>query len=224
MTVCGEFPQSIWFCVTGEAPVLRPLGVESQLPNLYLARHGETKWSLSGQHTGRTDLPLTARGEENARRLGRRLAGRTFARVFSSPLQRAARTCELAGYAGVAEVDADLVEWDYGRFEGLRSAEIHATSPGWNVFHDGGPGGESPADVSARADRVVQKIRAVNEDVLLFSSGHFLRALAARWLGCEVAFGRFLALDTASLSILGYEHDKSAPVIRLWNDVGHLAT
>ena len=195
----------------------------SQLLEVYLARHGETEWSLSGRHTGRTDLPLTPRGEENARRLGRRLAGRAFARVLASPLRRAMRTCELAGYTGVAEVDPDLVEWDYGRFEGLRSAEIHMTSPGWNVFRNGGPGGESPADVSARADRVVQKIRATGGDVLVFSSGHFLRALAARWLGAEVAFGRFLALDTASLSILGYEHDVSDPVIRLWNDVAHLA-
>ena len=172
---------------------------------------------------GRTDLPLTPRGRRTARRLGRRLAGRTFAKVFASPLRRAMRTCELAGYAGVAEVEPDLVEWDYGRFEGLRSAEIHATSPAWNVFRDGGPGGESPADVSARADRVVQKSRAVGGDVLIFSSGHFLRALAARWLGCEVAGGRLLALDTAALSILGYEHDLDDPVIRLWNDVGHLA-
>ena len=194
------------------------------LPNVYLARHGETEWSLSGQHTGRTDLPLTPRGEENARRLGRRLAGRAFAKVLASPLRRAMRTCELAGYAGVTEVEPDLVEWDYGRFEGLRSAEIHATSPGWSVFRDGGPGGESPADVAARADRVVQKLRAVEGDVLVFSSGHFLRALAARWLGCEVTVGRFLALDTASLSILGYEHHLDDPVIRLWNDVGHLAS
>jgi probable phosphoglycerate mutase len=198
--------------------------VQSGLLNVYLGRHGETEWSLSGQHTGRTDLPLTPRGEANARRLGRRLAGWTFARVFTSPLRRAMRTCELAGFAGVAEVDADLVEWDYGRFEGLRTAEIHAQAPGWNVFRDGGPGGESPADVTARADRVVQKIRAVNGDVLLFSSGHFLRALAARWLGLDVTAGRFLALDTASLSILGYEHHLDDKIIRLWNDVGHLAS
>ena len=195
----------------------------SPFPSTYLARHGETEWSLSGQHTGRTDLPLTSRGEENARRLGRRLEGRAFAGVFCSPLRRAMRTCELAGYAGVAAVEPDLVEWDYGRFEGLRSAEIHEQSPGWSVFRDGGPGGESPADVAARADRVVRKIRAVEGDVLVFSSGHFLRALAARWLGCEVATGRFLALDTASLSILGYEHHLDAPAIRLWNDVGHLS-
>jgi len=197
--------------------------LETRPANLYLVRHGETEWSLAGRHTGLTDVPLTPRGEQNARRLGERLARHNFARVLTSPLQRARRTCELAGFAAVATVDPDLVEWNYGQFEGLRSPEIHARAPGWNVFQDGGPGGDSPADVRARADRVLSKVRAIDGDVLLFSSGHFLRALGARWLGLEVTFGRYLALDPASLSILGYEHRADDPVIRLWNDVGHLA-
>src|SRR5215831_13330878 len=194
----------------------------SALPVLHLARHGETAWSLSGQHTGRTDLPLTANGEAQARRLGARLRGRAFARVLASPLRRAARTCELAGYGSVAELDSDLLEWDYGRYEGRRSVEIHAERPDWDLFRDGCPGGETPADVGARADRIVQRARSVGGDVLLFSSGHFLRVLAARWLGLEPAAGRFFLLSTASLSGLGYEHNRSQPVIRLWDDTRHV--
>jgi broad specificity phosphatase PhoE len=194
------------------------------LPVLCVARHGETAWSLSGQHTGLTDLPLTPNGERNARRLGERLKGMTFARVFTSPLQRAARTCELAGFGAVAETDPDLVEWNYGQYEGRRSAEILAERPDWQLFRDGCPGGESPAQVGERADRVVQRVRAVPGNVLLFSSGHFIRVLAARWLalGPEPA-GRYFLLTTASLSALGYEHKLSQPVIRLWNDDHHVA-
>ena len=188
----------------------------------YLARHGETAWSLSGQHTGRTDLPLTERGERNARALGERLRGLTFAKVFTSPLQRAARTCELAGFGSAAEIDPDLVEWDYGQYEGRRSAEIHAERPDWQLFRDGCPGGESPGQIGARADRVVGRVRAVKGDVLIFSSGHFLRVLAARWLGLDAAGGRYLLLSTASLSALGYEHKLAAPAIRLWNDYRHV--
>jgi broad specificity phosphatase PhoE len=191
------------------------------LPVLYLARHGETAWSLSGQHTGSTDLPLTERGEQDARRLGERLRGLTFARVLTSPLQRAARTCELAGFGSAAEVDRDLVEWNYGRYEGRTSAEIHAERPDWQLFRDGCPGGETADQVGARADRVVSRVRAVQGDVLLFSSGHVLRVLAARWLGLEPGAGRYLLLSTASLSALGYEHNRSQPVIRLWDDPGH---
>ncbi len=165
-------------------------------PTLYLARHGETAWSLSGQHTGLTDLPLTERGERNARNLGPRLAGLTFAKVFTSPLQRATRTCELAGFAAAAEVDRDLVEWDYGDYEGLRTAEIHDKRPEWKLFRDGCPGGESPDQIGARADRVVGRVRAVKGDVLIFSSGHFLRVLAARWLGLEPVNGRLFMLKT----------------------------
>jgi len=192
------------------------------LPVIYLARHGETAWSLSGQHTGLTDVPLTERGERNARRLGERLAGLAFAKVFTSPLQRAARTCELAGFRSVAEVDPDLVEWNYGKYEGLRTVEIHAKHPDWQVFRDGCPDGESPDQVGARADHIVRRLRAINGDVLIFSSGHFLRVLAARWLGLEPAAGRFFMLNTASVSELGYENSLAQPVIRLWNDTRHV--
>ncbi len=192
------------------------------LPIVYLARHGETAWTITGQHTGLTDLPLTERGERNARRLAERLRGSTFARVFTSPLQRAARTCELAGFGAVAEIDPDLLEWNYGEYEGRLTADIHNERPNWQVFLDGCPGGESPAEVGTRADRVVKCVRAVEGDVLLFSSGHFLRALAARWLGLDLAMGRFLMLSTASLSALGYEQDRSRPVIRLWDDDRHV--
>jgi broad specificity phosphatase PhoE len=192
------------------------------LPVVFLARHGETAWSLSGQHTGLTDLPLTERGEQNARRLGRALRGRQFAKVFTSPLQRAVRTCELAGFGGAAEIDKDLVEWNYGQYEGRTSAEIHAERPDWQLFRDGCPGGELPDDVGARADRVVRRVREAGGNVLLFSSAHFLRVLAARWLGLEPAGGRYFLLSTASLSALGYEHSLSEPVIPLWNDTGHL--
>ena len=189
---------------------------------VYLARHGETAWSLSGRHTGLTDVPLTERGERNARRLGERLKGLTFAKVFSSPLSRAARTCDLAGFGAAAEVDRDLVEWNYGDYEGRTSAEIFRERPDWQLFRDGCPGGESPQQVGARADRVVSRVRTAQGDVLLFSSGHFIRVLAARWLGLEPAGGRFLMLSTASLSALSYEHDVARSVIRLWNDDHHV--
>jgi broad specificity phosphatase PhoE len=192
------------------------------LPVAYLARHGETAWTISGQHTGLTDLPLTDRGERNARRLGDRLHGLTFARVLTSPLQRAVRTCALAGFGDAAEVDRDLVEWDYGLYEGRRTAEILAERPDWELFRDGCPGGESPDQVGVRADRVVGRVRPIHGDVLLFSSGHFLRVLAARWLGLEPAAGRYFLLGTASLSALGYEHTCSQPVIRLWDDTHHV--
>ena len=188
------------------------------LPVIYLARHGETAWSVTGQHTGLTDLPLTERGERNALRLGQRLAGSVFAKVLKSPLQRAVRTCELAGFGAVAEVDPDLVEWNYGDYEGLRTAEIHTVRPGWQLFRDGCPNGESPQEVGARADRVVSRVRAFKGDLLIFSSGHFLRVFAARWLGLEPFAGKFFMLDTASLSALSYEHDLSSPAIRFWND------
>ena len=192
------------------------------LPVLYLARHGETAWSRSGQHTGRTDLPLTEAGERNARALGERLRGLTFAKVLTSPSQRAIRTCELAGFSGTAESDPDLAEWDYGRYEGRRTAEILKERPDWQLFRDGCPDGEAPAEISARADRVVSRVRAVAGDVLMFSSAHILRVLTARWLGLEAAGGRYLILGTASLSVLGYEHNLAEPAIRLWNDTHHL--
>jgi broad specificity phosphatase PhoE len=197
--------------------------VSTALPVMYLARHGETAWTLSGQHTGLTDLPLTPNGERNARRLGDRLKGRQFAKVFTSPLQRAARTCELAGFGDVAEKDPALVEWNYGEYEGLRTADILARRPDWDLFRDGCPGGESPGQIAERADRVIQRLRTVRADVLVFSSGHFLRVLAARWLGLGPdSAGRYFLLSTASLSALGYEHKLSRPVICLWNDDHHV--
>ncbi len=186
---------------------------------LYLARHGETAWSRAGRHTGLTDVPLTERGESHARELMDRLRGLTFDKVWTSPLQRAVRTCELAGFGAVAEVDPDLVEWSYGEYEGRVRADILSMHPGWQLFRDGCPGGEVPEEVGARADRVVARVRALGADALLFSSAHFLRVLAARWLGLGAAAGRHLLLRTASLSVLGYEHDLSEPVIRLWDEV-----
>jgi broad specificity phosphatase PhoE len=192
-------------------------------PAIYLARHGETAWTVSGQHTGRTDLPLIESGERNARALGTRMRGLAFAKIFTSPLQRAARTCELAGFGSTAERDPDLMEWDYGQYEGRRTAEIHVERPEWQLFRDGCPGGESPAEIGARADRVVNRVRGVRGDVLLFSSGHFLRVLAARWLGLEPAGGRYFLLGTTALCVLSYEHNLAEPAIRLWNDTHHLA-
>jgi probable phosphoglycerate mutase len=196
--------------------------LSESLPAVYLARHGETEWSLSGQHTGLTDLPLTERGERNARRLGERLKGLSFAKVFTSPLQRARRTCELAGFGDRAEIDPDLVEWNYGEYEGKRTQEIHAKRPDWQLFRDGCPGGESPQQIGARADRVIKRIRAIRGNVLIFSSGHILRVLTARWLGLEPVGGQYFLLSTASLSALGYEHKLSEPVIQLWNDTNHV--
>jgi probable phosphoglycerate mutase len=187
------------------------------LPAAYLCRHGETAWSQTGQHTGLTDLPLTARGEDEARALGEHLRHLPFAQVFTSPLQRAHRTCDLAGYGDGAIVDGDLVEWNYGRFEGRTSREIRAERPDWHIFEHGCPDGESVADVAARADRMVAKLRAIDGDVLVFSSGHFLRMLAARWCGLPPAQGATFHLDTASISIVAYERRRDEPVVRLWN-------
>ena len=190
---------------------------------VYLARHGETPWTISGQYTGLTDLPLTERGERNASRLKERLRGLSFAKVFTSPLQRAKRTCELAGFGAVAEIDRDLIEWNYGDYEGRHSADVHRERPDWELFRDGCPGGESPGEAAARADRVVSRVRAVPGNVLLFSSGHFIRVLATRWIGLEVTVNakRFM-LGTASLSAVGYENELSRPVIQLWNDAHHV--
>ena len=192
------------------------------LPQVWLARHGQTAWSLSGQHTGLTDLPLTPVGEANARRLALRLQGLAFERMLCSPLQRARRTCELAGFGQRAERDARLVEWDYGDYEGRTSAEVDAARPGWMLFRDGCPGGESRQQVAARADSLIATLRGGTGNTLLFSSGHFLRMLAARWLGLAPADGARFMLETASLSALGYEHTPQQPVIRLWNDTQHV--
>jgi broad specificity phosphatase PhoE len=191
------------------------------LPVVYLARHGETAWTISRQHTGLTDLPLTAQGEAEALRLGARLDGLTFAAVFTSPLQRAVRTCELAGFGKGAGVDPDLREWNYGAYEGRTSAEIHAERPNWDLFRDGCPDGESPDQIGARADRAIGRVRGIVGDTLLFSSSHFLRVFAARWLGLDPGAGRLFVLGTASLSVMGYEHNRSEPVIRLWGEMPH---
>jgi broad specificity phosphatase PhoE len=193
-----------------------------KLPVVYLARHGNTAWTHSGQHTGLTDLPLTPDGERNAVRLGERLKGLTFAKVFTSSLQRAARTCELAGFGAAAETEGDLVEWNYGKYEGLTSSQILKQRPDWDLFRDGCPGGESPQQIGERAYRVVQRIRSVTGDVLLFSSGHFMRVLTACWLGVGPAGGRFFLLSPASLSALSYEHNLSRPAVRLWDDDRHV--
>jgi probable phosphoglycerate mutase len=190
---------------------------------IYLARHGETAWSRTGRHTGGADLPLTEQGERNARRLGERLKRLKFAKVFTSPLRRARRTCELAGFGPVAEIDPDLVEWDYGEYEGRTTADIRAERPDWSLFRDGCPGGESPRQIAARADRVADRLRAATGDILLFSSRHFMQALAVRWIGIEpLAIAESLLLRTSSLSSLGYKDDLSEPAIRLWNETHYL--
>ncbi|HEV2391959.1 MAG TPA: histidine phosphatase family protein [Verrucomicrobiae bacterium] len=192
------------------------------LSTVYLVRHGETAWSLTGQHTGLTDLPLTERGRANAARLGARLRALKLAKVLVSPLQRALQTCELAGLQPEAQIEPDLVEWNYGRYEGRTTAEIRALQPDWQLFRDGCPEGESPAQIGARADRVVTLLRRLPGDCLVFSSRHFLAVLAARWLEMAPANGRFFPLSTASLSVLGYNHSPTEPVIELWNDDHHL--
>jgi len=195
-------------------------GWPSMLSQLCLVRHGETAWSLSGQHTGRTDIPLTEKGEQDARKLAERLSTVKFSHVFTSPLQRARRTCVLAGLGEVAEIEPDLVEWDYGDYEGQRPADIRAARPGWNVFRDGCPGGESPAQVSERADRLIARLRTLEGNIAIFSHGHFGRVLAARWIGLEIRQAQNLLLSTASVSIFGYEHNLAeVPAIVLWNAV-----
>jgi broad specificity phosphatase PhoE len=184
---------------------------------LFLIRHGETEWTLSGRHTGRTDIALTARGEDGARELGRRLRGIAFGRVLTSPRQRARRTCELAGLAP-AEIEPDLAEWDYGDYEGRESADIRVGRPDWNLFRDGCPGGERPAQVAERADRLIARLRAQDGNVALFSHGQLLCVLAARWIGLAVIEAQHLPLATASLSLLASDpHRAEVPVIALWN-------
>ncbi|MGA2248691.1 MAG: histidine phosphatase family protein [Verrucomicrobiota bacterium] len=192
------------------------------LPSVYLARRGETAGSLSGQHTGLTDVPLTERGERNALQLGKRLAGLSVAKVLTSPLPRASRTCELTGFGTVAKSDCNLVEWNYAEYEGRRTAEIHAERPDWQLFRDGCPGGESPAQVGTQTDDVFSRVRAIKGEVLIFSNGHFLLVFAACWLELEPAVGKFFVLSTGSLNVLGYENNLFQPAIKLWNDTRHL--
>ena len=196
--------------------------MSANLPATYLARHGETAWTITGQHTGRTDLPLTERGRQNAQRLGELIGDDPFSQIFVSPLLRTRQTCELAGFGERAQPLEDLYEWDYGDYEGIKTVDIRRERPDWLLFRDGCPGGESPLDVATRADRVIAKVRAIEGNVLLFSSGHFFRVFAARWLGLDPLAGRYLLMSTATLSILGYEHNRQEPVIRLWNDDRHV--
>jgi broad specificity phosphatase PhoE len=194
------------------------MAVAASLPRIHLLRHGETAWSLSGQHTSRTDVPLTAHGEDQAGRLGARLRGINFTHVFTSPRLRAQRTCALAGFTHT-EVDDDLREWDYGDYEGLTTALIHLKQPVWNLFVDGAPGGESPSAVFARAGRCVRRLQSLEGDIAIFSHGHFLRVLAAAWVGFPVAHSQNLELSTASHGILSYEHNiLKNPSISLWNE------
>jgi probable phosphoglycerate mutase len=182
---------------------------------VYLLRHGETAWSLSGEHTGVTDIPLTENGRAAARLLRPVLAAESFALVLTSPLERARETCELAGLGNVAVVEPDLIEWNYGEYEGVTTAEIRRTRPGWTVFRDGCPGGESPAQIGARADRVLAKVRAAGGNVALFGHGHFSRVLASRWVGLPAGHGEHFLLDTATLSVLSYY--RQSPAFKIWN-------
>jgi broad specificity phosphatase PhoE len=183
---------------------------------IVLVRHGETEWSLSGQHTGLTDIPLTEHGREQAQRLAARLATRSFDHVFTSPLSRASETCRLAGFESRAEAREELLEWDYGAYEGLRTVEIRKTHPGWTLWTHGVPDGETADDVARRLDRLLAELRAADGDSLLFGHGHVLRALAARWLGLSATAGRYFALDPATVSVLGYERETS--VVLAWNE------
>jgi probable phosphoglycerate mutase len=183
---------------------------------VFLVRHGETEWSLSGQHTGTTDVPLTENGRREAAALGRMLSGTDFALVLASPLERARMTCDLAGLGGRKQIDPDLVEWAYGEYEGLTPEEIERAAPGWMIFKDGCPGGESPDQVGARADRVIEKVRGVEGRVAVFAHGHLLRVLAARWIGLPPEHGCHFLLDTSALGILGYY--RGVPAVKRWND------
>jgi probable phosphoglycerate mutase len=194
----------------------------SSSPRLFLARHGDTAWSDTRRHTGRTDLPLNERGEEHARQLGEQLRRFEFARVFSSPLQRAAKTCALAGFGDVATIDADLIEWDYGKYEGTLTADVLRDRPGWEMFRDGCPGGENAADVAGRADRFIALVRGIDGDVLAFSSAHIIRMITARWVGLPPTAGRIFYCRPASIGVLTFEHNKhDEPIVGLWNYVAH---
>ena len=188
-------------------------------PRLFLVRHGATDWSESKKHTGRSDIPLNAQGEKLARHLESRLNGLAFANVFTSPLIRASRTCEIAGFKEQSELNADLVEWDYGDYEGQTTVDIHRDRSDWNLFRHGAPNGESPDQVALRADRFLETVRAIEGDVLAFSSGHIIRMIAARWLKLPNRAANFFYTATASLGVLGYEHNRNEPVVLLWNEV-----
>ncbi|WP_457107972.1 histidine phosphatase family protein [Methylobacterium sp. P5_C11] len=190
---------------------------ESPFPQITLVRHGETAWSRSGQHTGRSDIPLTPEGETAARALAPRLAARSYTQAWSSPSSRASTTCALAGFGDRRVIDPDLAEWDYGAYEGRTTKAILAERPDWRLFRDGCPGGETAEAVGVRADRVIAQARTRDADLIVFSSAHVLRVLAARWIGLPPQGGARLVLGTASVSVLGYEHDRTEPVLRAWN-------
>jgi broad specificity phosphatase PhoE len=199
--------------------------MSSALPKLYLARHGDTAWTDSHQHTGRFDLPLNERGEHHARQLGRVLSPVSFVHVFTSPLRRVARTCALAGFGDVAQIDRDLLEWDYGLYEGKTTSDIVQERPGWELFRDGCPDGESAQDVADRADRFLARVQDLGGDVLAFSSGHIIRMIAARWLGLPPVAGRCFFCQPGSVGELGFEHDsRDQPIVRLWNSVNWPST
>jgi len=183
---------------------------------IVLVRHGETEWSRAGKHTGRTDIPLTDEGREQARRVGAALQKRRFAVVWTSPLTRAAETCRLAGFGSVADAKDELMEWDYGAYEGRTTSDIRKERPGWTLWRDGVPGGDTIDQVADSVDRMIAELRSIDGAAVLFAHGHVLRVLAARWLGLEPGAGRLFALDPATISILGYERE--TPVIRLWNE------
>ena len=189
-------------------------------PEVVLVRHGETEWSTAGKHTGRTNVPLTSRGRRQAEAIGTRLHGRRFSRVLASPLDRAVETARLSGYGDRADISPDLLEWDYGDYEGRTTAEVRREVPGWSLWREGVPGGETGDDVGRRADRIIATIRLEGGDTLLFAHGHVLRVLAARWLGLPAAEGRLFKLDTATVSVLGWEREVA--VITHWNDDSHL--
>ncbi len=196
--------------------------VPSNLPKVYLARHGETEWTKTGQHTGRTDIPLTPDGEDDAKLIGMRLAHLKFSHVFTSPLQRAKRTSELAGYAAL--VDPDLMEWDYGGYEGKKTVDIRKEQADWQLLKHGAPNGETAAQVAARCDRVIAKVKALTGNVLIFAHGHYLRVFASRWVGADPSFAQCLLLGTSSISVLYFDHGRiEEPVIMLWNDDRHLS-
>ena len=199
------------------------MSANPKIPRAYVARHGETEWSLTGQHTGMSDIPLTANGVDQARALAGRIADLSFDKAWTSPLIRAHKTADLAlGDRLKIEVDPDLAEWDYGDYDGLTSDEIHAKNPDWFLFRDGCPHGESPEAVTARADRVVAKLKAAGGTTIVFSHGHFSRALAVRWLGIPISNARYFDVGTAALGCLSYEHEElNDPVIELWNDHRH---
>jgi len=194
----------------------------AKLPVLYVIRHGQTAWSLSGQHTSRTDLPLLPSGVEEARKLAGRLGHLAFTRVYSSPRLRACETCELAGLGGAIEIEPDLAEWDYGDYEGLRLGEIRQHQPDWNIYRDGCPNGESPAEISDRADRLIDRLQRLEGNVALFSHGHFSRILAVRWINLPVTTASNLMIHTASISTLTFEQNRTRPVITLWNSKGEI--